>query len=208
MNKHRAATFIAVLSGLGLVLPLAPASAERGNAEAGKNKVATCAACHGADGNGGADPTWPKLAGQNADYVAKQLADFKSGVRKDPIMQGMAAALSPQDMKDVGAYYEGLKAKPGAARSKETIKLGEHLYRGGNAKTGVAACMSCHGPSGNGIPPRFPRVSGQSAAYTEKQLLAFKSARRANDGEAMTRTAFRMSEEEIKAVSDYMAGLH
>lgn len=208
MNKHRAATLIAVLAGLGLVLPLAPASAERGNAEAGKNKVPACAGCHGADGNGGADPTWPRLAGQNSGYIAKQLADFKSGTRKDPIMQGMAAALSPQDMNDIGAYYEGLKPKPGAARSKETIKLGERLYRGGNAKTGVAACMSCHGPSGNGIPPRFPRVSGQSAAYTEKQLLAFKSAKRANDGEAMTRTAFRMSEEEIKAVSDYMAGLH
>jgi cytochrome c553 len=208
MNKQRAATLIAALAGLGLMLPLAPASAERGNAEAGKNKAATCAACHGADGNGGADPTWPKLAGQSADYIAKQLADFKAGTRKDPIMQGMVAALSPQDIKDIGAYYEGLKPKPGAARSKETIKLGERLYRGGNAKTGVAACMACHGPSGNGIPPRFPRVSGQSAAYTEKQLLAFKSAKRVNDGEAMTRTAFRMSEEEIKAVSDYMAGLH
>ena len=208
MNKQRAATLIAALAGLGLMLPMTPASAERGNAEAGKGKVGVCVACHGADGNGGADPTWPKLAGQNAAYIAKQLADFKSGARKDPTMQGMVAALSAQDMKDIGAYYEGLKPKPGAARSKDMIKIGERLYRGGNAKTGVAACMSCHGPSGNGIPPRFPRVSGQSAAYAEKQLLAFKSAKRTNDGEAMTRTAFRMSEEEIKAVSDYMAGLH
>lgn len=208
MNSQRAATSIAALAALAFSLAATTASAERGNAEAGKAKVGVCVACHGPDGNGGADPAWPKLAAQSAEYIAKQLADFKSGARKDPIMQGMVAALSPQDMKDIGAYYEGLKAKPGAARSKETIRIGERLYRGGNAKTGVAACMSCHGPSGNGIPPRFPRVSGQSAAYSEKQLLAFKSAKRTNDGEAMTRIAFRMSEEEIKAVADYMAGLH
>jgi cytochrome c553 len=210
MNTIRVAASLAhVFAAMGLLLAMTPAhAAAGGSAEAGKNKVAACAGCHGADGNGGADPTWPKLAGQSGDYIAKQLAEFKAGLRKDPIMAGMAAALSPQDMKDIGAYYESLPAKAGAARNKDTIKLAERLYRGGNAKNGVAACMGCHGPSGHGIPPRFPRVSGQSAAYTEKQLLAFKSGRRANDGEAMTRVAFRMSEEEIKAVADYMAGLH
>jgi cytochrome c553 len=208
MTSHRAAIIVAVLFGASLFFPATSAQAERGSASAGKNKAATCAACHGADGNGGADPNWPKLAGNSAEYIAKQLADFKTGTRKDPIMQGMAAALSPQDMRDLGAYYESLAIKPGSARHKETLKMGERLYRGGNAKTGVSACMSCHGPSGHGIPPRFPRVSGQSAAYAEKQLLAFKSNKRSNDGEAMTRTAFRMSEEEIKAVADYMAGLH
>jgi cytochrome c553 len=121
---------------------------------------------------GGADPTWPKLAGQDPDYIAKQLADFKSGVRKDPIMSGMAAALSATDMKNLGAYYSSLKAKPGAARDELLAKQGQKVFRGGNAKMGVSACMSCHGPSGHGIPPRFPKVSGQNTAYTQKQLLA------------------------------------
>lgn len=185
-----------------------PALAASGSPARGQAKAAACAGCHGADGNGGADPTWPRLAGQDADYIAKQLADFKSGARKDPIMAGMSAPLSAQDMKDIGAFYASLKPKPGAAKSAELARLGEKLYRGGNAKTGVSACMSCHGPSGHGIPPRYPRISGQSAAYAEKQMLAFKSGARANDGDVMTRIAFRMSEREIKAVSDYMAGLH
>lgn len=192
----------------GLVLTATRAHAAAGNAAAGKNKAAACAGCHGADGNGGGDPTWPKLAGQDADYVAKQLADFKSGARQNPVMQGMAGALSAQDMKDIGAYYAGLKASAGTAKSKDLVAMGEKLYRGGNAKSGVAACMSCHGPAGNGIPPRFPRVAGQSAAYSEQQMLAFKRSARRNDGEVMTRIAFRMSEQEIKAVADYMAGLH
>ncbi len=196
--------------GLGfLATALAsPALAASGNAARGQAKAAACAGCHGADGNGGADPTWPRLAGQDPDYIAKQLIDFKSGARKDPIMAGMAAPLSAQDAKDIGAYYAGLKAKPGAAKSVELAKLGERIYRGGIANRGVSACMSCHGPSGHGIPPRFPRVSGQSAAYAEKQMLAFKSGARSNDGDIMTRIAFRMSEQELKAVSDYMAGLH
>ena len=196
--------------GLGFITALLalPAAAASGNPAKGQAKAAACAGCHGADGNGGADPTWPKLAGQDADYTAKQLADFKSGARKDPIMAGMAAPLSAQDMKDIGAYYAGLKPKAGAARDAALAKAGEKIYRGGNAKMGVTACTSCHGPSGHGIPPRYPRVSGQGAAYTAKQLLAFKTGARANDGDTMTRIAFRMSEHEIKAVSDYMSGLH
>jgi cytochrome c553 len=191
----------------GLVLAATGVNAA-GNAAAGKGKTAACAGCHGADGNGGADPTWPKLAGQDGDYIAKQLADFKSGARKNPIMAGMSASLSAQDMKDIGAYYAGLKPAAGTARNKQLVVLGEKIYRGGNAKMGVTACMSCHGPSGHGIPPRFPRISGQSSTYTEQQMLAFKRGSRSNDGEVMTRIAFRMSEQEIKAVSDYMAGLH
>jgi cytochrome c553 len=179
-----------------------------GNVAAGQSKAGICAGCHGADGNGGADPLWPRLAGQDPDYIAKQLADFKSGARKDPVMSGMSAALSATDMKNLGAYYASLKAKPGAARDAQLAKQGQKIFRGGNAKMGVSACMSCHGPSGHGIPPRFPKVSGQNTAYTQKQLLAFKAGARANDGETMTRTAFRMSEQEIKAVSEYMAGLH
>ncbi len=177
-----------------------------GNAAAGKAKAAACGGCHGADGNS-ANPQWPKLAGQPAGYIAKQLQDFKSGARKDPLMAPQAAALSPADMLDIGAWYEGQKPQPGAATNAEAAKRGTRLYRGGNAAFGISACMSCHGPSGHGIPPRYPRVSGQHAAYTEKQMLDFKAGRRANDGDIMTRIAFRMSEEEIRAVSQYMAGL-
>ncbi|MCR4347855.1 MAG: cytochrome c4 [Sulfuricaulis sp.] len=198
---------VATAMSLWLVM-IASAQAAGGNVAAGQAKAAVCAGCHGADGNGGADPLWPKLAGQDAEYIAKQLGDFKSGARKDPIMAGMAAALSKTDMKNIGAYYESLKAKPGAARDAQLAKLGEKTYRGGNAKMGVSACMSCHGPTGHGIPPRFPKVSGQNAAYTNRQLLAFKTGSRTNDGDIMTRIAFRMSEQEIKAVSEYMAGLH
>jgi cytochrome c553 len=198
---------VATFACLWLV-SLAPVHAADGNIAAGQAKAAMCAACHGADGNGGADPTWPKLAGQDADYIAKQLADFKTGRRKNPIMSGMAAPLSTADMKNLGAYFASLKTKPGAAKDAQLAKLGEKIYRGGNAKTGVSACMSCHGPSGHGIPPRFPKVSGQNAAYTQNQLLAFKAGTRTNDSEIMTRIAFRMSEQEIKAVTEYMAGLH
>ena len=197
----------ATAAGLWLVL-VAPVHATGGNIAAGQAKAAVCAGCHGADGNGGADPLWPKLAGQDADYIAKQLADFKSGARKDPIMSGMAAPLSAVDMKNLGAYFASLKTRPGAARDAQLAKQGEKVFRGGNASMGVSACMSCHGPSGHGIPPRFPKVSGQNVPYTQKQLLAFKAGARTNDGETMTRIAFRMSEQEIKAVSEYMAGVH
>jgi cytochrome c553 len=196
---------LAVAGTLAAIVPVAYAG---GNAAAGQTKAAACAGCHGMDGNGGADASWPKLAGQDADYIAKQLKDFKSGARKDPIMAGMSAGLSEQDMQDIGAYFASLKTKPGVAKDAKLAKLGERLYRGGNAKTGVSACMSCHGPSGHGIPPRFPKVSGQTTVYTGKQMKAFKDAVRTNDGEIMTRIAFRMSEQEIRAVSEYMAGLH
>ena len=198
---------VATATCLWLVF-VAPVHATSGNVAAGQAKAGICAGCHGADGNGGADPTWPKLAGQDPDYIAKQLTDFKSGARKDPIMSGMAAPLSATDMKNLGAYFASLKAKPGAALDAQLAKQGQKIFRGGNAKMGVSACMSCHGPSGHGIPPRFPKVSGQNTAYTQKQLLAFKAGNRANDGETMTRTAFRMSEQEIKAVAEYMSGLH
>jgi cytochrome c553 len=179
-----------------------------GNAVTGKARSAMCAGCHGVDGNSVA-PNFPKLAGQDPQYIAKQLADFKSGARKDPTMSGMAAGLSKKDMDDLGAYYAGQKRGTDVpSASAAELKMAEHLYRGGNAKNGISACMSCHGPSGKGIPPRFPSVSGQHAAYTQKQLLDFKAGTRSNDGEVMTLIAFRMSEAEIKAVSEYMSGLH
>ncbi len=181
-----------------------------GSAAAGKAKSAVCAGCHGVDGNS-MSPEFPKLAGQDATYTAKQLADYKNpkSGRNNPIMLGMAAGLSTKDMADLGAYYASQKPSTGtASASAEVLKIGKHLYRGGNAKSGIAACMSCHGPAGDGIPPRFPSVSGQHAVYAQKQLLAFKAGERSNDGDIMTRIAFKMSADEIKAVSEYMAGLH
>ncbi|OGI58679.1 MAG: hypothetical protein A2V58_03245 [Candidatus Muproteobacteria bacterium RBG_19FT_COMBO_61_10] len=182
----------------------------QGSAAAGKAKSAVCAGCHGVDGNS-MSPEFPKLAGQEAAYIAKQLADYKNpkSGRNNPIMLGMAAGLSPADMANLGAYFASQKPSPGSAvADAETLKKGERLYRGGNAEFGIAACMSCHGPSGHGIPPHFPRVSGQHSAYTQKQLLAFKAGERTNDGSVMTRVAFKLSAAEIKAVSEYMAGLH
>ncbi len=127
-----------------------------GDAAKGKEKSAVCAGCHGVDGNS-PSPSFPKLAGQTPEYLMKQLKDFKSGARKDPVMSGMAAALSDEDMANLAAYYAQQKITPGsAAASAEVVKMGARLYRGGNAKFGVSACMSCHGPSGHGIPPRVP----------------------------------------------------
>lgn len=188
---------------------LFPAHAEvGGDPQAGKAKAAACASCHGTDGNGGADPTWPKLAGQIPEYLLEQLRLFKSGARKNPVMNGIAAPLSDQDMKDLAAYYAGLERKPSAAANKELALAGQKIYRGGIIDTGVPACMSCHGPSGRGIPPRFPRLSGQNAAYAEKQLLDYRAGQRKDNDDIMTRIASRMTEAQIDAVAQYLAGLH
>jgi cytochrome c553 len=179
-----------------------------GSAAAGKNKSAVCASCHGVDGNSGA-PNFPKLAGLDGGYIAKQLADFKSGARKDPLMSGFAAGLSRRDMDDLGAYYASQKrARSTATLDENGRRLAETLYRGGNPKMGIPSCMSCHGPAGAGIPVQFPAVSGQHATYSAKQLADFKSGARNNDGGIMTPIAFMLSEREIQAVSEYMAGLH
>jgi cytochrome c553 len=167
-----------------------------------------CAACHGADGNSTL-PANPKLAAQIADYTAKQLADYKANKeRKNPIMMAMAAPLTEDDMRAVAAYFASQKARPGAARNKETVNQGQELYRGGNAATGVPACSGCHGPTGAGIPAQYPRLSGQFADYTATQLRAFRSIERANDpNQTMRAIAARMSDQEIAAVADYIAGL-
>lgn len=192
---------------LAAVISTARADAD-GNPEAGKNKAGVCAACHGIDGNGGADPTWPKLAGQIPEYLVAQLKMFKSGARKNPIMNGMVAALSEQDMKDLAAYFASLQPKPGAAANKDLALAGQRLYRGGVMDAGVPACMSCHGPSGHGLPPRFPRLSGQKTPYADKQLLDFKAGRRIDSGDMMSRIAGGMTESQIRAVSEYLSGLH
>jgi cytochrome c553 len=179
-----------------------------GNAAAGKAKSAVCAGCHGVDGNSAA-PNFPKLAGLDGGYIAKQLADFKSGARKEPMMVPMVAGLSKKDMEDLGAYYASQKRNPGmASLADDARKVAERLYRGGSPKMGTAACMGCHGPAGSGIPVAFPAVGGQHAAYTQKQLTEFKNGTRSNDNGIMGPIAFRLSEAEIKALSEYMAGLH
>ncbi len=168
-----------------------------------------CAACHGPDGNSPL-PENPKLAAQAADYIAKQLADYKAGKeRKSPIMSPMAAPLSEADMRAVAAHYAVQKPRPGAARNKETVSLGQKLYRGGNSTTGVPACSGCHGPDGAGIPAQYPRLSGQHAQYTVAQLRAFRAMERSNDPNQMMRAiAARMSDQEIAAVADYISGLY
>ena len=174
-------------------------------------KIATqvCAACHGADGNSTIAAN-PRIAGQHAEYLAKQLRDFKANKdRKNAIMYGFASPLSASDIRDLAAHYAAQKPRPGAAQDKELVALGQKLYRGGNAESGVPACSACHGPAGGGIPAQFPQLSGQHASYTAAQLRAFRSVERANDPNQMMRAiAARMSEQEIAAVADYIAGLH
>jgi cytochrome c553 len=178
-----------------------------GDATAGKQKSASCAACHNADGNS-TNGEWPKLAGQGAKYAAKQLREFKSGERANAIMSGMAAPLSDQDMEDLAAYFASQTITGGEA-DPELVALGQALYRGGNLASGVSACSACHGPNGAGNPEAgFPALGGQHAQYTETQLKAFRSMERANDaGQMMRNTAMRMTDAEIKAVASYIQGL-
>lgn len=195
-----------VLSGLAISVA-ASAWAEGGNAEAGKTKSATCAACHGADGNS-VNPEWPKLAGQHPSYLLKQLMNFKNDERVNPSMSPMAKPLSDQDMADLAAYYSSQVAKAGEA-DKSKVALGEQIYKGGNNATGVAACAACHGPNGAGNPAaNFPTISGQHTTYTKNQLYAFRKGERANDaGKMMRNIAAGMTDAEIEAVSEYIAGL-
>ena len=165
-----------------------------------------CAACHTADGTRGA-PANPIIAAQHPEYLAKQLADFKSGKRKNAVMQGFAGMLSDDDMRNVAAFYSSATAaKPGAARHKETVELGERIYRGGIMAKNVPTCAGCHGPAGSGMPAEYPRLGSQHGDYTEAQLVAFRSGARGNNA-PMTAIAAKMSDVEIKAVSDYIAGL-
>jgi cytochrome c553 len=164
-----------------------------------------CGACHTADGTRGS-PANPIIAGQHPEYLAKQLSEFKSGKRNNPVMKGFATALTDTDMRDVSAFYAGKQARPGTAKNKELYTLGQKIYRGGVADKQVPACAGCHSPTGAGIPAQYPRVSGQHADYTEAQLNGFRSGQRANSVQ-MTAIAARLSDREIKAVADYIAGL-
>lgn len=181
-------------------------------AKAQQTASQVCAACHGPDGNSPTSAN-PKIAGQVPEYIAKQLmnfkpADGKKAERENPIMAGMVAALTPDDMRNLAAYYATQSAKPGAATNTATVELGQHIYRAGIAEKGVPACAGCHGATGLGMAKQYPRLAGQYAEYTEAQMVAWRSAARANDPNKMMRMiAARMSDAEIKAVSDYIAGL-
>jgi cytochrome c553 len=180
-----------------------------GNASAGQTKAATCTACHGPAGSKPIMPTYPKLAGQHASYIAKQLAEFKSATRQDPTMQGMSAPLSEQDMADLGAYFAAQAASVGSADAEKAV-AGKKLYEGGDKAKGVSACMACHGPSGAGNPGAgFPALSGQNKDYVVKQLKAFRTETRSNDVNGMMRdVAAKMSDKDIDAVAEYIVGLH
>lgn len=221
MKKFLAAAVVS----LGLASLAQASTLPKGDAAAGQTKAAACGACHGADGNSMA-PTFPRLAGQNAKYLYKQLQDFKAGRRTDASMMGMVLPLSDQDMADLAAYYAEQKSGVGQAKA-DLVKLGEKIYRGGNAKTGLAACSGCHSPSGKGNAlAGFPHLGGQQAEYVKKQLIAFRAAGRAdivadpasqkrvNDaakaGEVgpMQMVAAKLSDAEIEAVASFISGLH
>lgn len=198
------ASVVLVLMGVAGAAQAAPV----GDATAGQGKAMVCAACHGMDGNSFV-PTFPKLAGQHPSYIAKQLAAFKAGERKDEVMAPMAAPLSEQDAADLAAYFSSQKASVGTA-NPELAAAGANIYRGGIAAKGVSACMACHGPSGSGVPAAdFPALGGQQGMYVAKALRDFRSGVRTTDPAGMMRNlAAKMSDAEIDAVAEFIAGLH
>jgi len=200
MNKIVAFIAMAVMMTAGSVNAA-------GDKEAGKTKSATCAGCHGNDGNSSI-PLNPKIAGQSEAYLLKQLQEFKSKKRDNATMYGMVAGLSDQDMQDLAAYYAGNKTKAGTA-DETLVTKGEQIYRSGNASKGLSACIGCHGANGKGIPSaKFPALSGQHSDYVISQLKAFSDGSRANDGGSMMQNiAGKMNPADMKAVASYIQGL-
>lgn len=195
----------ALVAGSVFASDAAPKAAKPDLAKGEASFGAVCAACHGADGNSGT-PANPKLAQQHPEYLIKQLQEFKSGKRANAVMSGMAATLSGDDMKNIAYWLSSKTAKPGFAKDKELVALGERIYRGGIADRQIAACSGCHSPNGAGIPAQYPRMSGQHADYTVAQLTGFRDGVRKNALQ-MTQVAAKLNDREIKAVSDYIAGL-
>lgn len=182
--------------------------AHAGDAEAGKAKSATCAACHGADGNSLA-PTFPKIAGQGERYLVKQITDIRDGRRNVPEMVPFVMGLSDQDIADISAYFAAQAPTAGGAK-EELVELGQRVYRGGIEERGIPACIACHGPNGNGVEAAgFPRLAGQHSTYTVTQLNNFSMNKRQNDGDTrlMRDIAYRMHATEIEAVASYIEGL-
>ena len=204
-----------LLCAAALVAPMVPGHANTPKPEVKVSKPdlvkgeasfgAVCAACHGADGNSGT-PAYPKLSQQHPEYLIKQLQEFKSDKRNNAVMKGFAAGLSDDDMKNISYWLTSKNGKPGFAKDKELVGLGERIYRGGIADRQVPACAGCHSPNGAGIPSQYPRLSGQHAEYSSAQLVAFRDGVRKNSLQ-MSQIAAKMNDREIKAVSDYIAGL-
>ena len=203
--KSLFALSLSALISLSAVAAETKAPAKPDLAKGQEKATQVCMACHTADGTRGS-PANPILQGQHTEYLVKQLTEFKSGKRANAIMSGMAAGLTDEDMRNVAAFYNSKQAKPGAAKNKDLVALGEKIYRGGIAAKQVPACSGCHSPNGAGIPAQYPRMGSQHGDYTEAQLVAFRSGARANSAQ-MTAIAARLSDTEIKAVSDYIAGL-
>ena len=181
------------------------ASAKPDLAKGEASFAGVCAACHSPDGNS-LIPANPKLAQQHPEYLIKQLTEFKAGKRENAVMNGMAAALSEDDMKNIAYWVSSKKATPGAAKEKDLVLLGEKIYRGGIPDRQIPACAGCHSPNGAGIPAQYPRLSGQHADYAVAQLTAFRDGVRKNSLQ-MTQVAAKLNDREIKAVADYIAGL-
>jgi cytochrome c553 len=197
------------------------ATAALAQAPAGKPDLAkaesivkeVCSACHGTDGNS-PTPVNPGIAAQPAEYITLQLTHFQAGIRLNPVMQGMAATLKPEDMKALGHYFSQQKPKNLAAKDAALVTAGQKLYRGGDAAAGVPACAACHAPNGAGVPKSYPRLAGQYADYTYAQLKAFKAGERGADkdgkdvnGRIMATIAAKMSDSQMKAVAEYTSGL-
>ena len=209
-------SLVAALSLTALVIASSAAAQTAGKPDLAKAKQTAetiCAACHGADGNS-AVPVNPSLAGQGAEYISRQLQHFKSGIRVNPVMQGMTAPLSDADMTALGIYFAQQKPKNLTAKDAMLVETAQKIYRAGDAATGLPACSACHSPTGAGIPKNYPRLSGQHADYTYTQLKAFKAGERGNDkdgkdlqGKIMAGVAARMTDTQMKALSDYVSGL-
>jgi len=209
---RRIPTLLACIAGL---LPLVALGQNAPAADNGQRIATTvCAACHGADGNSPVAAN-PVLAGQSADYITLQLQHFKAGIRQNPVMQGMASTLSDVDMRALGEYFSKQQPKGGTAKDPELVKSGQSLYRGGDLATNLPACAACHSPDGAGIPKNFPRLAGQWSDYTYAQLKAFKGGERGNDkagkdvnGRIMNAIAQNLSDTDMRALADYVSGLH
>lgn len=214
------ATATPTVAPVALAVDTGPAKA--GDPKAGQAKAGACAACHGLDGNSSV-AIYPKLAGQHEQYIWRQLKLFKSGERQNPIMLGMAAPLTEQDMRDIGAYFSTQKVIAGVAddsviaegpnAGKKYYQVGEKIYRSGNPSTGVPACMACHGPTGAGMPgPTYPALGGQHAAYTAATLTTFHDGMVWGTGKnanvIMSQVAKNLSSEEIQGLATYLQGLH
>ncbi|WP_188421319.1 c-type cytochrome [Oxalicibacterium solurbis] len=209
--KIASVAMLAIVSSLASAQAPKPAKSDPAKGEALYNtgdaarNITACIACHGAAGNSTISQN-PKLTGQPGAYIHKQLLDFKSPARNNPIMTGIAKAMTEEDIQNVVAYLAKQKPAPGAARNPATVELGKKIFRGGIAEKHIPACAACHSANGAGIPAQFPRLAGQHQDYTTAQLVNFRSGARKNS-EPMTTIAKRMSDEEIQAVADYVAGL-